>query len=368
MKVVCSKESLLKSLNTVTKAVPVRTTMEVLKCIYLNASGEELILTGNDTSLGIETKEKVLVLEEGEVCVDANLFTSIIRKLPDNDISIVVNNKNEVHIQCESSNFNISGMETKDFIKLPDITVKEKVKVTEYTIKEMISQVIFSIADSNLNAAMSGVYIEVENNVIKMTTLDGHRISIRTNILKDSYSKIASIILGKTMNDLSKILTGDAEKELYISFSDNHIVFEFGNTKMVSRVIEGEYFKIDTMLKDGYETKIKINKKTFYNSLDRSTLLVNESDKKPVILNVTDDNINLKLKSVIGEMNEDLPLKKEGKDIKIAFNTKLLLDALKVIEDEEIELYFVRYNYPCTIKDNEGRYIYVVLPVNFTED
>lgn len=368
MKVVCSKENLLKGLNTVLRAVPVRTTLEILKCILIRSENDSLILTANDTSLGIETKIDAFVVEEGTIALDAALFSSIVRKLPDADITIESGERDEVTLFCEKSLFTISGRDADSFINLPNINTEGEVRLSQFTVREMINQVVFSIADSNLNAAMAGVYLEVFDNKIRMTTLDGHRISVRVNELNDTYESISSIVPGKTMNDLSKIITGDRDKEIKILFSKNHIIFEFDDTKVVSRVIEGEYFKIDSMLRDEHETHLKINKREFMDCLDRSTLLINESDKKPVIMTIGEGEISLRLKSQIGSMDEKILIEKDGRDLKIAFNPKLLIDALRVIDDEEIDVYMVKYNYPCTIKDKEGTYTYVVLPVNFTEE
>ena len=368
MKVICQKDSLMRAINAVSRAVPVRTTMDILKCILLRAEDQKLTLTANDTALGIETKIDALVQDPGRVAIDAGLFSSIIRKLPDSEIVISTDAKEAIEIRCENALFHISGRGADDFVYLPTVDAKESIVISQFTVREMIGQVIFSVADTEANAAMSGVYVEVTGDRIRMTTLDGHRISIRVNELKDTYTPVSTIVPSKTLSDLQKIITGDSEKEMTISFARNHIVFEYDETRMVSRVIDGDYFKVESMIRDAYETRLKINKKDLLNCLDRSTLLVNESDKKPVVMTITDEEMNLKLRSSIGSMNEMIPIEKEGKDIKIAFNPKLLMDALRVIDDEEIDLFMVKYNYPCIIKDEKGSYIYVVLPVNFIED
>ena len=148
-------------------------------------------------------------------------------------------------------------------------------------------------------------------------------------------------------------------------FTDNHILFEFDRTTVVSRLIEGEYFKIEQMLSSDYETKIKINKKELLSCIDRATLLVKEGDKKPIIMNVTDKTMELKINSFIGSMNEDIDIQKEGKDIMIGFNPKFFIDALRVIDDEEVTLYMVNPKAPCFIKNDKEKYIYLILPVNF---
>ena len=155
------------------------------------------------------------------------------------------------------------------------------------------------------------------------------------------------------------------ESKANIYFTDNHIVFEFDRTVVVSRLIEGEYFKIDQMLSSDYETKVRVNKKELLNCIDRAMLLVKEGDKKPIIINIGDDTMELKIQSQLGSMNEDILIAKEGKDLLIGFNPKFLMDALRVIEDEEINIYLTNAKAPCFIRDEKESYIYLILPVNF---
>ena len=150
-----------------------------------------------------------------------------------------------------------------------------------------------------------------------------------------------------------------------ISYTNNHIVFEFDNTIVVSRLIEGDYFKIDQMLSSDYDTKVRINKKEFLSCIDRATLLIKEGDKKPIIIDIQDEMMELKIKSQIGSMNEEIMISKDGKDLLIGFNPKFLIDALRVIDDEEVTLYLMNAKAPCFIKDETESYIYLILPVNF---
>ena len=149
-------------------------------------------------------------------------------------------------------------------------------------------------------------------------------------------------------------------------FTKNHIVFEFDETTVVSRLIEGEYFRIEQMLSTDYETKVKVNKKELLNCIDRATLLIRESDKKPIIIQIEDGEMRLKLTSGVGSMNEEIVIEKEGKDILIGFNPKFLIDALRVIDDEMVTLYLVNPKAPCFIRDEKESYIYLILPVNFS--
>ena len=206
---------------------------------------------------------------------------------------------------------------------------------------------------------------KIKDNVLRVASLDGHRISIRKIELKNPVSDYKMVVPGKTLIEISKILSGEAESMVEISYTNNHIVFEFDNTIVVSRLIEGDYFKIDQMLSSDYDTKVRINKKEFLNCIDRATLLIKEGDKKPIIIDIQDEMMELKIKSQIGSMNEEIMISKDGKDLLIGFNPKFLIDALRVIDDEEVTLYLMNAKAPCFIKDETESYIYLILPVNF---
>ena len=180
-----------------------------------------------------------------------------------------------------------------------------------------------------------------------------------------SYEHKKVVVPGKTLQEISKIIPGNVDEDVIIYLTDNHIVFDFDNTTVVSRLIEGEYFKVDQMLSSDYETKVKVSKRELLDCIDRSTLLVKEGDKKPIIMNISDGSMEVKINSFIGSMNEEIDIEKEGKDILIGFNPKFFIDALRVIDEEEVSLYMVNPKAPCFIKDDEGKFIYLILPVNF---
>ena len=366
MKLVCSKSNLLNGVQIVSKAVPSKTTMSILECILVDASKGVIKLTANDMELGIETTIEGEIIEKGIIALDAKIFLEIVRKLPDSDITIETDASYKTTITCEKAKFNIIGKPGDDFSYLPIIEREDSVIVSQFTLKEIVRQTIFSISDNDNNKLMTGELFEINGNELKVVSLDGHRISIRKIELKNEYPNKKVVVPGKTLNEVSKILSGDTDKDVSIFFTDKHVVFEFDDTVVVSRLIEGEYFKIDQMLSSDYETKVKINKREFLSCIDRATLLVKEGDKKPIIINITDDTMELKINSTVGSMNEEIDIAKSGKDLMIGFNPKFLIDALKVIDDEEIEIYLVNPKAPCFIKNPEESYIYLILPVNFT--
>lgn len=365
MRIVCTKSNLVKGVSIVSKAVPSKTTMPILECILVDASTDVIKLTANDMELGIETRIEGDILERGIIALNAKIFSEIVRKLPDSDVVIETTSDNQTLITCEKAKFNIAGKSGDDFSYLPYIERNEKVTVSEFTLKEVIRQTIFSISDNDANKLMTGELFEIRENKMKVVSLDGHRISIRNIELKDNYDHKKVVVPGKTLQEISKILTGEADAEVNIYITQNHILFEFGQTLVVSRLIEGEYFKIDQMISSDYETKVRINKKVLLDCIDRATLLVKEGDKKPIIMNIQDTAMELKINSAIGSMNEEIDIEKEGKDILIGFNPKFFIDALRVIDNDEVTLYMVNPKAPCYIKDEEESFIYLILPVNF---
>lgn len=365
MKIICTKSNLVKGVSIVSKAVPSKTTMPILECILIDATTDIIKLTANDMELGIETVIDGEIFEKGMIAIDAKIFSEIVRKLPDNEIVIHTDHNLQTVITCEKAKFNISGKSGEDFSYLPYIEKDESVTLSQFTLKEVIRQTIFSIADNDSNKLMTGELFEVNNNELKVVSLDGHRISIRKIELKESYPAKKVVVPGKTLMEVSKILSGEVESEVHLYFTNNHIVFEFDRTVVVSRLIEGEYFRIEQMLSSDYETKVRVNKKELLNCIDRATLLIKEGDKKPIIMNMLDETMELKIKSQIGSMDEEIVITKEGKDLLIGFNPRFLIDALRVIDDEEVNLYLMNAKAPCFIKDDQESYIYLILPVNF---
>ena len=366
MKLVCSKANLLNGVQIVSKAVPSKTTMSILECILVDTTNGEIKLTANDMELGIETTIEGQIVEKGIIALDAKIFLEIVRKLPDSDITIETDASFKTVITCEKAKFTIIGKSGEDFSYLPAVERDDSIVISQFTLKELVRQTIFSISDNDNNKLMTGELFDINGDEFKIVSLDGHRISIRKIQMKNSYAPKKVVVPGKTLNEVSKILSGETEKDVSLFFTDNQVVFEFDQTTVVSRLIEGEYFRIDQMLSSDYETKVTINKRELLSCIDRATLLVKEGDKKPIIINITDGLMELKINSAIGSMDEQIDIEKSGKDLMIGFNPRFLIDALRVIDDEQITIYLVNPKAPCFIRNEENSYIYLILPVNFT--
>lgn len=363
MKIICRKSDLSESINIVLKAVPSKTTMPILECIVIDVNDNIKLIT-NDMEIGIETVVEGNIIETGSIALSAKVFSEIIRKLPEDEVIIENDYDYNTTIRCGKAKFNIQGRSADEFPSLPEIVRNNSIAISQFNLKEIIRQTVFSIADNENNKIMTGELFEIENgDTLKVVSLDGHRISIRKIKLNGVYDNTSVIVPGKTLIEISKILSGGIEDMVNIFISEKHILFEFGSTIVLSRLIEGEYFKINKMISNDYETKVTVNKKEFFECIDRATLLIKESDKKPIVINISDSNMEFKVNSPIGSMKEDIDVSKEGMDIVIGFNPRYLIDALKVIDDEEIDIYLFNPKAPCFIKDKDENYIYFILPV-----
>lgn len=365
MHIICDKSKLIEGMNIVMKAIPGKTTMMILECVVIEVKDNQIKLIANDLQLGIETLIDGEIKQEGSVAVGAKVFFEIIRKLPSDNVSITVDEEYHMNISCGKAKFNIMAKATDEFPYLPNIIKDKNVNISQFTLKDIIRQTVFSISDNENAKVMTGELFEIHDSELKVVSLDGHRISIRKVKLNQSYDDVSVIIPGKTLIEISKIINGGMDDEVSIFFTDKHVLFEFEDTIVLSRLIEGEYYKIDKMLSTDYETKVTVNKREMLECIDRSTLLLKESDKKPVIIDVQDDYMKFAMNSAIGSMDEDIDASKEGKDILIGFNPRFLMDALRVIDEDEITMYMINPKAPCFIRDQEETYIYLILPVNF---
>lgn len=365
MNIVCDKSKLLEGINIALKAISGKSTMAILDCLVIEVRDGIIKLIANDLEIGIETVIEGQIQTEGSVAVNAKVFYEIVRKLPSDEVNISVDDKYMIKITCGKAKFDISAKSTEEFPYLPAIVKNTQITISQFTLKEIIRQTVFSISDNENTKVMTGELFEIKENQLKVVSLDGHRISIRKVALKDSYEDVSVIIPGKTLTEISKILNGGVEDEVNIFFTEKHALFEFDNTILLSRLIEGEYYKIDKMLSSDYETKLTVNKKDMLECIDRTTLLIRESEKKPVIIDIKDESMGFSMHSAIGSMDEEIMAKKEGKDILIGFNPRFLIDALRVIDEEEISIYMINPKAPCFIRNEEETYIYLILPVNF---
>lgn len=366
MKIRAQKAELQRAIRTVMSAVPGKTTMDILNCILIDATVDQIKFTANDMELGIETIVEGNIDERGLICLDAKLFSDIVSKLPSSEVTITTDDQLQTEITCDNTELHIVGRDGTEFSPLPSVDRQDPVVLSQFALREMIEQTIFSIAVNDANKLMTGALLETNENMIRMICLDGHRIAIRNLKLDEVVTKFRVVIPGKTLSDLQKIMSGEEKDKVSIYFTRNEVLFELEGTIVVSRLIEGNYFRIDQMLSNDFDTKVVVSRADLTSSVSRAMLFTSESEKRPLVITIDDQGMNLKINSPArGSMNDEISIEKEGKDLMIGFNPKFIQDVLNVVRDDQITMYFLNSKAPCFIRNEANSYIYLILPVNF---
>jgi DNA polymerase-3 subunit beta len=231
----------------------------------------------------------------------------------------------------------------------------------------MIHQTIFSIAIEEIRPILTGELFEIKDNYLNIVSVDGYRISIRQTQLSENFENISVVIPGKTLSEIQKILTSDEDNEVAIYFTDKHILFELNDTIIVSRLLEGDFPKYDQIFSSDYETLISVNRKNLLQSIDRAALMARDSKKNPIKFQIEDSTLSITSNTDLGKVHEEIDIRREGNPLNIAFNPKYLIDALKVIENEEVELTFTSSLNPCIIKNSsDTSFKYLILPIRLS--
>jgi len=361
------KAQLVNALSIVMKAVSTKTSSVILESILISASDNRVVLDATDTELSIQTEVDAVIVKAGGVVLNAKLFSEIVRKFDSTEslIELDVDNDFKTTIRCEQAVFNIMGIDPVEFIPMPKIDRDAFISLSQFSLKEVIRQTEFSTAISDINRMMGGELIDVKNNVAKFVTLDGHRMSIRNIELMGEYEDQKCVVPIKSLQEVMRIIDSDTQKNVNIYFSKDHILFEFDKTLVLSRILDGEFFRIESMLSNDYDTKVNVSRLKLQNAIEQSMILIRENEHKPMILDIENGMLKLSVNSSLGFMDAKVNIEKSGSDLKIAFNPKFLVDALKVIDDDFVNIYFTNAKSPCFIRDDKNTYTYLILPVNF---
>ena len=361
------KSQLVNALSIVMKAVSTKTSSVILESILISASDNRVVLDATDTELSIQTEVDAVIVKAGGVVLNAKLFSEIVRKFDSTEslIELDVDSDFKTTIRCEQAVFNIMGIDPVEFIPMPKIDRDAFISLSQFSLKEVIRQTEFSTAISDINRMMGGELIDVKNNVAKFVTLDGHRMSIRNIELMGEYEDQKCVVPIKSLQEVMRIIDSDTQKNVNIYFSKDHILFEFDKTLVLSRILDGEFFRIESMLSNDYDTKVNVSRLKLQNAIEQSMILIRENEHKPMILDIENGMLKLSVNSSLGFMDAKVNIEKSGSDLKIAFNPKFLVDALKVIDDDFVNIYFTNAKSPCFIRDDKNTYTYLILPVNF---
>ena len=372
MKIVCYKDTLLKALNSVIKGVASKTTNPILEGILIQTNDNQIKLTTYDMELGIEYVIDSEIKEQGSTVVNAIMFSEIIRKLPDTEIEITLNDKNLLEIECEGSHYKLATMNPEEFPELPKIEIENSIEIEQNALKNMIRKTIFAVSTEESRPIFTGCLFETENNKLNVVAVDGFRLALRSIFLKTKTNDFNAVIPGKTLNEVNKILS-DSFEPIKIGVAKNQALFEMDNCKIVTRIIDGEFLNYKNVIPSNWETRIRVNKNNFQDCFERISLISSSSIEKekkyPVKVNVDIGKVTISCTNQTGDAKEEMFVATEGKNLEAGFNPKYFLDSLKSIDDEEVYVEFGTSISPCLIKSVENNdYVYMILPIRLKED
>ncbi|MCL2382793.1 MAG: DNA polymerase III subunit beta [Oscillospiraceae bacterium] len=374
MKIICEKEKLLKGINSVVKGVSSKTTMPILEGILFKTNKNELQLTTYDLEIGIEYVMECNVEREGNTVVNAVMFSEIIRKLPDSEINIEINENNLLVIECEGSLYKLATMNADEFPELPKINIEKSIEIDQSILKNMIRKTIFAVSIEENRPIFTGCLFEVIDNKLNVVAIDGFRMGWVKANLSEKTNDFKAVIPGKTLNEVNKIVIDSFDK-IKIGVEKNQAVFEMENCKIVTRLLDGDFLNYTSVIPSNWETRVRINKNILQNCFERVSLIsssVMEKEKKyPVKIKIEVGKITISCANQTGDAKEEIYIETEGKELEIGVNPKYFLDALKVIEDDEVFVSFGTSISPCVINPtNEERqeYTYMILPIRMKEE
>lgn len=362
MKFICEKSKLQEAISTAQKAVTGKSTMTILEGILLIAKNNELTLIGSDIDLSVETKIQADIIEDGSIVVDSKLFGELIKKLPNSEVQINTIENNSLEILCEKSKAVLKYMNSDEFPMLPKINENMLLTIPQKLLKNMIRGTIFATAQDEIRPILTGVKFEINNGKLNLVALDGLRLALRSEAV-DNDNTISAVIPGKTLSEVSKILE-DSEENVNITFTPNHILFNLGNTKIISRLLEGEFINYKSIIPDEYNLKVTLKRNEFYDCIERASLMAKEGNTNLVKLDIQDDIMIITSDSQLGKAREELNVIMQGEPLKIAFNARFVIDVLKIMDEEEIVLEFTSSVSPCIVRNKDRENCtYLVLPV-----
>ena len=367
MKFQCNRQKLNEAVTNVQRAVSTKSTIPALEGILIKAFNNTITLCGYDLEIGITTTIDADVRENGSAVLSAKLFADIIRRMPEDTITIETDEKLIAYISSGKVDYKIIGISDEEYPELPSVNGSDKLNINGGTLKSMISQTIYAVSDKDIKPAHKGSLFEIENGNIKIISVDGYRLAIRTEKI-DYDDEKSFIVPGKSLSEVTKLIT-DEDKDVQITVGDRHIVFQIDNYSIITRLIEGEFMNYKAALPKTHSTEIKVSTRQFINTIERMSLLLTERLKSPIRCKIEDGLIKTSCNTSLGQAYDEFAAEISGEDIEIGFDNKYLLDALRNSETDEVKIQLSSPLSPIVLMPSEGdSFLFLVLPVRLKNE
>lgn len=369
MKFSCSKDELMNALNICQKAVSTKTSNPLLEGILFKSYDQTLLLRSTNLEIGIQIVIDADVAIDGEIVIKSSLIGELIRKLSGSEVFIETNSKNQVKIDCLMSNFTIKGLEADEYPQFPEVIDDYSFSVDADVLKDLIRGTIFAVAVIENIPVLTGVKVEISEDNINLIAMDGYRLAFRTAKLMNALEEPNSVIIpSKSLSEIAKVIAAYSG-EIVVKFSKNQIFFEMDRIQFTSRLLEGDFIDYKQIIPSEKTSHVKINRKLLIESSERAALLAREGKNNLIKLDFNQEQLILTSNAAeIGDVFEVIPIINEGEAIKIAFNSKYLIEALKAIEEEDLIINMTTSVGPGVLLPQEGsEFVYLILPVRVAE-
>lgn len=365
MKFTCEKVKLVSAISIAIRTVSPKSAISALEGIHVRA-GENLHLTGFNLETGISVQMDAEISECGECVMPARLFFDIVRKMPDDYVTVFVNDNLKANISSGISSFSIMAMDAEDYPELPDVAFSNGISIPQRALRELIGGTIFATSQNQARPILTGCLIEVEEYDITMVAVDGFRLARRSYHTSIPTGRLLKFVVpADALREVEKILE-DTEENAVFTLGPKHILFEIGNATLVCRILEGEFLDWRRVIPDFNPIRLCANVSTITNSIERVNLIVSEKIKSPVRCLFSKDCADFRTVTTIGSAHDACSVSGDGKELEIGFNCRYLLDALKAIPTSEVILELSDQLSPIVLTPcdkNEYDFSYMVLPV-----
>ena len=364
MKIVTSKEVLNNAIQLVQRAVSLKNPLPILAGIKFETRDDHVFLTATDLDIGIRCSFQAEIIEQGNAVLPAKYVGELVRRLPEVPVFIEADlDTGGVTIKYGQSETRINGYPPEEFPELPLPEGLDTFTLPGELIKEIIKQVVFAAGNDENRPVFMGVLFELNENELQVAATDTYCLAWRRVILENSGDTAINLIIpGKTLNELSRIISGN-DQPIEVTVTKNQILFVAGNVWLISRLIEGEFPKYKQVIPKDYVLKVRLKTKELLDAAERASLLAREGS--PVIkFDISGNILIVSAYSEAGRVHEELPVFQEGEPLQIAFNARYLGDVLKAVGSEEIIIEFTGPLSPGIIKPaGEKEYLSLLLPV-----
>ncbi len=368
MKIICNTLELSEACQNVQRAASSKTAIPAIEGILMSAKEGMLTLTGYDLEMAITTSIPARIEEEGDLVLNAHMFSETLRKLPESNVSIDSDARHIATISCGEFESTLIGISAEEYPDLPSVSGGYPISVNQEILKDMIRKTIFSAAVKDSKIVHTGIKFEIEQNHIRLIAVDGVRLAIRNENINYDGESLSFVVPAKTLSEVMKLMNDD-DADINLGVGKRHIIFDINGYSIISRLLDGEFLNYKAAIPSSTKTVINVNTRSLIDSIDRTSLIITDKIKSPVKCVFEDNLIKISSITSLGTANDRVPAQINGEKCTIGFNNKYMLDALKVCDTDEVRIMLNGAVAPILLVPNEGdEFIFLILPVRLKNE